>query len=749
MKKVTWLLGLSLLLSGGNVMAQEDENTDPMLEKEIPGNQIQTVENLSGVMDYLENVLSDLKKTLSEKQKDVEGAQNTLRGTAKTITEDKTTLVDAPEKKEYDQFAASTVWDGMSFGNADIYYYSVVTKGNPLTGGDEAVVYYVAPSLKDEVETLVGEGKLEHLNLSVVTDYAKLNLTANINRIYIYYKDLTNSESPTIGTLTGATTSLASKNVALVAGSFLETLLDKIPQIEETKTVVKDNPQYKYWTDEVARLQGLTTPYVERIALAEKSLKSISIENDLVIADVNFADKTWPADYTIKGNYHVISGSGATGAALFNRNEGNIENLVVSTGFIAKTNTGVISNCIERVAVGNYATYNAAGTKKENIASLEDAAYELKDVYGYNIATKTVEKAAPTNRVYVAHYANATHKDVYDFKVNIDANGKVVYDKEKAKTNGFADGEMSLQNAVLYIDGVDANTKVEKNVALKVDGSSIYTCAEVEMTEGTGTSEFYIPLNFTATTLNYKRTVTKDMASVCFPFALTSDMKEKLGIKSYHQFKDVDATTNTMWFSERSSIEANSPAVITFASEGNTVDFSKYTGIQFTATTSNADLGSTNSNTGKRLFYGNYKATQKSDDLSQAHGNGAFVYGVQNGRLVKMASTAWLDQFRSYVVYEGDLTKENAAPSFRIGLLDENDNEIVTAVESVSADKNGSFKVMGGNNAIEVSTEKACDVKVYTVNGTLVKSVQVEAGNTSLPVKAGMYVVNGTKVIVK
>lgn len=669
-----------------------------------------------------------LQQKVAKLAEEFEAENGRLRGLNKYLSVTKKSPDDASYKAWYE-----------SYDTDKILYYKIVVGGNARVGDK---IYFSLPDYVADSE----KGDWKELKSS--SDYPENNdavmegVVNGIKEAFFRYKSQLsgNVETSDGYAASSVKTIVAVFDLVNVGRSVIPLYLEENPGYTEQKAIVD------------AKEEELNQAKSELEQAA--GFKTLRLTGNLEFGDSEdqqvVGEWTLPAGYTIDGNYYTISGTGTDGATLLVTNNGTIKNLVVSTGMIAAENTGKVTNSIARIATGNYATYNAAGTMKENIASLEDAAYELKDVYGYNIGTKAIEKAASTNRVYVAHYANATHKDVYDFKVNIGANGKVVYDKAKAETNGFADGEMSLQNAVLYIDGVDANTKVEKNVALKVDGSSIYTCAEVEMSEGENTSEFYIPLNFTATKLNYTRKVSKDMASVCFPFALTSDMKSKLGIKTYHQFKDVDATANTMWFSERSSIEANSPAVITFANEGNTVDFSKYTdGIQFTATTSNADLGSTNSNTGKRLFYGNYKATQRPDDLSQTHGNGAFVYGVQNGRLVKMASTAWLDQFRSYVVYEGDLTKENAAPSFRIGLLDENDNEIVTAVESVSADKNGSFKVMGGNNAIEVSTEKACDVKVYTVNGTLVKSVQVEAGNTSLPVKAGMYVVNGTKVIVK
>ena len=108
-----------------------------------------------------------------------------------------------------------------------------------------------------------------------------------------------------------------------------------------------------------------------------------------------------------------------------------------------------------------------------------------------------------------------------------------------------------------------------------------------------------------------------------------------------------------------------------------------------------------------------------------------------------------LHQFRSYVRHKEDLTAGTTPKSFRVCLLDENGNE-VTGIGSVESDKGASgFKAMGGNGVIEISADKACEVKVYTASGSLVKAMRVEAGNTTLPFSAGMYIVNQTKVVVK
>ena len=158
----------------------------------------------------------------------------------------------------------------------------------------------------------------------------------------------------------------------------------------------------------------------------------------------------------------------------------------------------------------------------------------------------------------------------------------------------------------------------------------------------------------------------------------------------------------------------------------------------------------------KKRFRGNYKANQTTDDLAETAaayepGVGAGIFGFNNGQLVEMnKDKGRMHQFRSFVVFKTDLTRPNEISAFRVGFMDEEGNE-VTHIKNVSTDRNenSEFKVSGSNGAIEISTDKACDVKVYTTGGALVKAVRVEAGQTSLPVNAGMYIVNKNKVVVK
>ena len=58
------------------------------------------------------------------------------------------------------------------------------------------------------------------------------------------------------------------------------------------------------------------------------------------------------------------------------------------------------------------------------------------------------------------------------------------------------------------------------------------------------------------------------------------------------------------------------------------------------------------------------------------------------------------------------------------------------------------YAVKGGD-CITVTALEAQEIAVYSVDGRLVRKVQVNAGTARIAVPAGVYVVNGEKVLVK
>ena len=444
----------------------------------------------------------------------------------------------------------------------------------------------------------------------------------------------------------------------------------------------------------------------------------------------------WPAGYTLNGNGHIIETTGA----LFKTNNGDIDGLATPNGRIATDNKGKVTNSLTLWGK----EYHAYDDVAQQIirTSAEDAIYEMRDVstflFGYDVQTKEVQKLTDNNKLYEAKYANANNKSGYTFRFNLDGDD-LVYDTEAF--NNSIKGGYTLQNAMLYIENNDVTNAVKEQTNVAVKNGNAYVCKNAELKEGAGIKEFYISENVKATNLSYGRDFKQKVVAVCLPFELSADYIESKNIEVF-QFNKVDAN-GVMWFTEKGSIAANKPCLIRFSGEqGDGAIFNKLSEQLLEKTP--AELVE---NIGEYKFCGTYASAYPADLIGNTQG---VLYGVQNGGLVKTDanSTSRLHQFRSYV-WQPNAVSANAAPSYKIGLMDEDGNELSTAIETVTGEIVSGFKAKGGDSAIEITTDKACQVKVYTLSGALVKSTHVEAGSTSLPVKAGIYVVNGTKVIVK
>lgn len=373
------------------------------------------------------------------------------------------------------------------------------------------------------------------------------------------------------------------------------------------------------------------------------------------------------------------------------------------------------------------------------------------EAFGYDLENKKVGEVSESNKLYKASYASATKKAKQSFYVNIH-NSDI--------TDGNNLTSYPTENAFIYVeDEVPATTTIEtENVV--ANG----VCQKAKIVEGSTKAEFYIPTDFTAANLNYERNLTTDVVSVCLPFALTEEVKATINEKLkedgsnnemyYYNYRRLNKETRTVWFGRLTDIEANKPGVLAFTTGCKPgMIFNGLTNVNFVST-EGADLALTATDDvddQAKRFRGNYKPGQTTDNVTLAAGNmGSYVYSFKDGGLVKLNENARINQFRSFVIYSSDLTKENQEANLRARFMDEEGNE-VTHIENVNTDRNenSGFKVSGSNGAIEISAEKACDVKVYTTGGALVKAVRVEAGHTSLPVNAGMYIVNKNKVVVK
>ena len=131
------------------------------------------------------------------------------------------------------------------------------------------------------------------------------------------------------------------------------------------------------------------------------------------------------------------------------------------------------------------------------------------------------------------------------------------------------------------------------------------------------------------------------------------------------------------------------------------------------------------------------------------------VFGLTGNETFMYAGNKSKDlaAFRMYVVYDfptsgTEENPESQSVSRGITFLEPMDEDM-TGIESVDNDANG-FAVAGGAGVISINSAADCgNVAVYSVDGRVAANAYVTAGTTTVEVPAGLYIVNGQKVIVK
>lgn len=75
---------------------------------------------------------------------------------------------------------------------------------------------------------------------------------------------------------------------------------------------------------------------------------------------------------------------------------------------------------------------------------------------------------------------------------------------------------------------------------------------------------------------------------------------------------------------------------------------------------------------------------------------------------------------------------------------------VAGAPSSISSITTSGTSVRGGNGEILISSDKAQSMGIYSLSGQMVKQAGVKAGeNIAVPVPAGLYIVNGKKIVVR
>lgn len=503
----------------------------------------------------------------------------------------------------------------------------------------------------------------------------------------------------------------------------------------------------------------------------------LQLTDNITITDAEFSMDI-AAGYTFDGAGKAITGMDGRTKALFGTNNGTISNVVLYGGCtLVGDNEGKISNVTVGAGQnGTVATTTVAGGVKNSISNPSGTLYNvyasdgttasvdgskvatypniynnatLRDEFSVNVSNGIVSKGSDYKLYEVKAYS-ANLKEGQKRIVNINANGAIT-------TNGNDPWSKDLNGAFYYVTDADAAefladvevSNAQPNVVYTTNGTDWYCKKATVYNDGT---PIYIHEAFEAESVNYNRTFTvaaEGASTICLPFAVSeSELGNILGTNGkLLQFNKIEENgdNRTYWFKYVSGgMEANQPYILKFG-EAVSGQIFNLKNVKFNATGSAnlASLEQSMEGVGASLC-----GTFKKQTASELEAGRYSIYGFQNGEFVRMTDQVVFNPTRAYVRREGFIpSTSSSAKSYKLGILDENDNE-VTAINTVEKAA-GAFAVKGGNGVITVNSDKAQNVKVYTAGGALVKNVAVSAGEVSIPVAAGLYIVNGSKVVVK
>lgn len=303
------------------------------------------------------------------------------------------------------------------------------------------------------------------------------------------------------------------------------------------------------------------------------------------------------------------------------------------------------------------------------------------------------------------------------------------------ETREYAAYDVDFDNGGFYIDSTDPDDadhrRVNRNIRPIYDSSrSIYGCLIVTGTgfsqnidiDGNTTTALELTTSVTGN-VTLSRPFTKDVkATICLPFDVSAAKASELG--HFYQFSGLKAgTTDVVQMTEvTTGLTAGTAYVFEPSATITSIDFGSLT------ITANPTPAAAN---GDFAFQGTYSyKTWTEGDTEIANGVYGFalsgVAGFTGGQFVKLGSGAKVRPFRCYLKYNGSLTGVATTRSNHESLPD------TFAIEWISA--------RGTTNISGIKTIAPQKEEWYMLDGHKL---------SGMPVKKGVYINNGRKVVIK
>ncbi|MEG2947668.1 MAG: hypothetical protein RR837_13150, partial [Bacteroidales bacterium] len=245
-------------------------------------------------------------------------------------------------------------------------------------------------------------------------------------------------------------------------------------------------------------------------------------------------------------------------------------------------------------------------------------------------------------------------------------------------------------------------------------------CEYLELTDN---KPFFAPREFKASEATYSRMAWQDggWETIMLPYPVETLPADYI----FDEFAGISADNTQVTFRQVTSLEANKPYMMKYVGADKTNGQAKCA-----FTVSNVVISPEMQNT---EFTGVYTKTPTA---------GKFILGVKNGETIfgKGGSKSYVNPFRAYL----DITLDAQAGPMRVT----HQPLGATGIEDTAE---AEWYVWSGEpGEIVVRTPVSKLVNVVSVEGRLVRSVKMETGEQRIEgLSAGLYIVNGKKIVVK
>ena len=299
--------------------------------------------------------------------------------------------------------------------------------------------------------------------------------------------------------------------------------------------------------------------------------------------------------------------------------------------------------------------------------------------------------------------------------LGVDAQGNALYPNAIAKVKVTAD--------------VAANIKDGVNI-VNVTGEQV--CQNLVITDG---HPYYCDKKFTAVKSTYSRKMKNDWGTIILPYKYQQASNETASfyhLSAVNESADGRITLLLMPINPDIDGDASAYTPVFVKRKGNaeaiTVD-----GENITVKKSTADKSS--STVADWTLYGAIEQTETVTD--------EYAYYVANNTFYQNDGSFQVNPFRAYIKYSGlDL------PAKTIGITADGDEGIASSLQTVSTDD--CLAIFVDNGQISVGAPADMNVAITTLGGARVKTANMAKGSTiTVSVPAGIYLVNGVKVLVK